>query len=152
DGLNLLAKKKSLLKEVPVDSILTPHPGEFKRLVGDWKNDFEKLDKLRVFCQKYKMNVVLKGAYSAVCNSEGAVHFNPTGNPGMATAGSGDVLTGIVGALLAQGLTPFDALKLGVYLHGSAGDEAVRGLQTPWILASNIVDFIPKAVRSVALD
>ena len=149
DGLNLLAKKKSLLKEVPVDSILTPHPGEFKRLVGDWKNDFDKLDKLRAFCQKYKVNVVLKGANSAVCNSGGAVHFNPTGNPGMATAGSGDVLTGIVGALLAQGLIPFDALKLGVYLHGAAGDEAVRELEMPWIQASDIIRFIPNAVSAL---
>jgi NAD(P)H-hydrate epimerase len=152
DGLNLLAEKKSLLKQVPADSILTPHPGEFKRMVGECQNDFEKLNKLSVFCQKYNLNVVLKGAFSAVCNTKGEIHFNSNGNPGLATAGSGDVLTGVIGALLAQGLSPFNALKLGVYLHGAAGDEAVRNKQVRWIQASDIINFIPVAASSLALD
>lgn len=149
DGLNLLAKKETLLNQLPAESVLTPHPGEFKRLVGEWKNDFDKLEMLREFCKKNKVNVVLKGAYSAVCNSDGEVYFNPTGNPGLATAGSGDVLTGIVGSLLAQGLSPFDALKLGVFLHGTAGDEAVREMKSPCLLASDIVQFMPKAICSL---
>lgn len=149
DGLNLLAKKKSLLKQVPKESILTPHPGEFKRLVGQWKNDFEKLDKLCVLCKKHQVNVVLKGAYSAVCDIEGHIHFNPTGNPALATAGSGDVLTGMIGGFLAQGLAPFDALRLGVYLHGLAGDQATRELEMPWIQASDIISFLPNAVGSL---
>ncbi|WP_425390353.1 NAD(P)H-hydrate dehydratase [Ekhidna sp.] len=149
DGLNLLAKKKALLKQVPKESILTPHPGEFKRLVGSWKDDFDKLGKLRSFSQEYKLNVVLKGAYSAVCNSEGVIAFNSTGNPGMATAGSGDVLTGIIGSLLAQGLSPYDALMLGVYLHGLAGDEAVREAKIPWIQASDIIEYTSEALCSI---
>ncbi|MEQ9467760.1 MAG: NAD(P)H-hydrate dehydratase [Ekhidna sp.] len=149
DGINLLAKRKPLLKLLPPESILTPHPGEFERLVGKWKNDFEKLEKLQHLCRKYKLNVVLKGAYSSVCNVEGKVHFNPTGNPGLATAGSGDVLTGIVGAFLSQGLSSSDALRLGVYLHGAAGDQAVRELETPWIQASDIIDFLPNAVSAL---
>ncbi|SNT01618.1 NAD(P)H-hydrate epimerase [Ekhidna lutea] len=149
DGLNILSKKKSLLKLVPKESILTPHPGEFKRLVGEWKNDFDRLYKLQNFCVKHEFNVVLKGAYSAVCNSTGDVHFNPTGNSGLATAGSGDVLAGIIGALLSQSLKPFDALRLGVYLHGAAGDEAGRSLESPWIQASDIVNFLPKGISSL---
>ncbi|WP_420316483.1 NAD(P)H-hydrate dehydratase [Ekhidna sp.] len=149
DGVNILSKKKSLLKFVPKESILTPHPGEFKRLVGEWKNDFEKLDKLRGFCKKYKINLVLKGAYSAVCNSVGEIHFNSTGNPGLATAGSGDVLAGIIGSLLAQGLDSFDAMRLGVYLHGLAGDEAVREARIEWIQASDIIGYMPKALSSI---
>ncbi|MEP0984456.1 NAD(P)H-hydrate dehydratase [Ekhidna sp.] len=152
DALNILSENKDFLKEIPEESIFTPHPGEFKRLVGEWENDFEKLEKLREICLVHKLNIVLKGAFSAVCNSGGKVYFNPTGNPGLATAGSGDVLTGIVGAFLAQGLVPFDALRLAVYLHGLAGDEAVRKLQTPWIQASEIIDHIPTAVRSLLND
>lgn len=149
DGINLLAKKKSLLKQLPKDSILTPHPGEFRRLVGNWKNDFERLEKLGAFCKKHRLNVVLKGAYSAVCNKEGEIYFNPTGNPALATAGSGDVLTGMIGALLAQGLVSFHALQLGVYLHGLAGDQAVRQLEMPWVQASDIIGFLPNAIGSV---
>lgn len=152
DGLNILSKKKSLLKLVPKESILTPHPGEFKRLVGDWKDDFDRLSKLQAFCTKHNVNAVLKGAYSAICNTEGIICFNTTGNPGLATAGSGDVLAGMIGALLAQGLTSIDALKLGVYLHGQAGDQAIRELETPWIQASDLIDFVPSAINSMTLD
>lgn len=152
DGLNILSKKKSLLKLVPIESILTPHPGEFRRLVGEWKDDFDKLSKLQAFCTKHKVNVVLKGAYSTVCDSKGIIHFNMTGNPGLATAGSGDVLAGIIGALLAQHLTPINALKLGVYLHGLSGDHAIRELETPWIQASDVIDFVPSAINFMALD
>lgn len=149
DAINILAKHTDLIEMVPKNSILTPHPGEFKRLVGTWSNDFEKLQKLKTFCIENEMNIVLKGAFSAVCNSQGLVYFNPTGNPGLATAGSGDVLTGAVGAFLSQGLEPFDALRLAVYVHGLAGDEAVRKLETPWILASDVIEFIPKAIGSI---
>ncbi|MEO9485803.1 MAG: NAD(P)H-hydrate dehydratase [Ekhidna sp.] len=149
DGINMLSQHNDLIQSLPKESILTPHPGEFKRLVGEWRHDFEKLDKLKIFCSNRGFNVVLKGAYSAMCNSAGEIHFNPTGNPGLATAGSGDVLTGMVGAMLAQGLAPFDALRLAVYLHGLAGDEAIRVLQTQWIQASDIIDFIPHAARSL---
>ena len=145
DGINILAKKKALLNELPKGSILTPHPGEFKRLAGTWKNDFEKLEKLRGLCKEHKLNVVLKGAFSAVCNLKGEVFFNSSGNPALATAGSGDVLTGIIGSFLAQGVTPFEALKLGVLLHGMAGDQAVETLKSSWIKASDIIDYLSKA-------
>jgi ADP-dependent NAD(P)H-hydrate dehydratase / NAD(P)H-hydrate epimerase len=146
DAINLLASDQSLLKKIPENSILTPHIGEFKRLVGDWNNDFEKLEKLKSFCQQHRLNVVLKGAYSAVCNMEGVVHFNPSGNPTLATAGSGDVLTGIVGSLLAQGLSPFDALRLGVYVHGLAGDLAQKKIGALGVIASDIILEIPSAI------
>ncbi len=152
DGINILAENSDLIKLLPEESILTPHPGEFKKLVGEWKNDFDKLEKLRAFCSRHHLNVVLKGAYSAVCDSRGIIHFNPTGNPGLATAGSGDVLTGVVGALLAQGISPFEALRLAVFLHGAAGDEAVRKQESPWIQASDIIDFFPNSVASLVND
>jgi NAD(P)H-hydrate epimerase len=138
-----------MIKLLPKGSILTPHPGEFKRLVGEWENDFDRLEKLQYFCQEYELNVVLKGAFSSVCDQMGRVHFNPTGNPGLATAGSGDVLAGMVGALLAQGLAPFHALQLGVYLHGLAGDEVIREMKISWLQASDIIAFLPKAIQSV---
>ena len=149
DGINILASDQELLEHLPQDSILTPHPGEFQRLVGDWTDDFDKLDKLRTLCKTHKINVVLKGAYSAVCDKHGNVHFNPSGNPGMATAGSGDVLTGIVASFLAQGLKPFDALRLGVYLHGKAGDLAAEKFGEQSLIASDIVDFIPQALTRI---
>ncbi|WP_462252262.1 NAD(P)H-hydrate dehydratase [Ekhidna sp.] len=152
DGINLISANPNLVDLLPKESILTPHPGEFKRLVGEWGDDFEKLEKLRSYCMKYELNIVLKGAYSAVCSSSGGIHFNSTGNPSLATAGSGDVLTGITGAFLAQGIKPFDALRLAVFLHGLAGDEAVRSLESPWIQASDIIDFMPKAIASLARD
>lgn len=146
DAINLIAADKNLLSVLPSDSILTPHVGEFRRLVGEWADDFEKLEKLRAFSLKYQVNVVLKGAYSAVCDSKGTVYFNPTGNPAMATAGSGDVLTGIIAALLAQKMTPIAALKLGVYVHGLAGDLAVASFHWQALQASDIIEFIPKAL------
>ena len=149
DAINILANKKSMLKLVPKDSILTPHPGELKRLVGEWKNDFEKLEKLQKLCIKYQINVVLKGAFSAVCDTNGKIFFNPTGNPALATAGSGDVLTGIAGAIVAQGIAPIDSLRLGVFVHGLAGDIVVESLNYFSMQASEIIHFIPSALREI---
>lgn len=146
DALNILAIEKEWYKKIPTQSILTPHPGEFKRLVGDWKDDFQKLEMLRSFCIEHQVNVVLKGANSAVCDSNGVVYFNCSGNPGMATAGSGDVLTGIVSSFLAQGLQPIQALKLGVYIHGLAGDLAAGKKGVNGMIASDIIDEIPGAI------
>lgn len=149
DAINLLAEDASLLEKIPKNSILTPHPGEFRRLVGSWKTDNEKLDLLTGFCRRFQVNVVLKGAYSAVANTKGQVYFNPTGNPGMATGGSGDVLTGIVGSLLAQQLEPFHALLAGVYLHGLAGDLAAKQLGYHGLIASDIVKNLPQAFLEI---
>lgn len=148
DAINILAKKKSLLKHVPKNSILTPHPGEFKRLAGAWENDFEKLEKLRNLSIRHKLNVVLKGAYSIISDTQGNLSFNPTGNPSLATAGSGDVLTGMIGGFLAQGVEPLGALRLAVYLHGLAGDLAVED-QKNSIMASDVIDKIPTAMNSL---
>lgn len=147
DAINILSENVSLIDLLPDGSILTPHPGEFKRLVGKWDNDFHKLEMLKSFCKKHQVNVVLKGAFSAVCNTKGEIFFNCSGNPGMATAGSGDVLTGMIAALLGQGFSQFDALRTGVYLQGLAGDLAAEKLGEISMIASDIIEHIPMAIR-----
>jgi len=145
DGLNMLAENRDLLGLVPEGSILTPHPKEFERLVGKWENDFEKLESHKRLARQLKSVVVLKGAYSAIASPDGKICFNSTGNPGMATGGSGDVLTGILTGLLAQGYDSFEAAQLGVYLHGLSGDLAVpdRGMNS--LIASDLIEFLPSA-------
>ena len=150
DGINILAKKTDLLKLVPKDSVLTPHPGEFRRLVGGWEDDFDKLNKLSSFCKKHELNMVLKGAYSAVCSQKGEIFFNSSGNPVLATAGSGDVLLGIIGAFFAGGLAPFEALKLGVFVHGYCGDLLAEESNGFGVIASEIVDTIPRAQSEIS--
>lgn len=146
DGINILSKDPRQLRLIPPESILTPHMGEFKRMVGPWKDDLEKLEKLVALSQELKANIVLKGPNSAVCNARGEIHFNSTGNPVLATAGSGDVLTGIIASFLAQGLVPFDAARLGVYIHGLAGDLLAE-VNPYGVMASDIVDAIPDAMQ-----
>ena len=145
DGLNMLSENRDLLSLVPQGSILTPHPKEFERLVGKWDNDFEKLESQKRLAIQLKSVVVVKGAYSAIASPDGKICFNSTGNPGMATGGSGDVLTGILTGLLAQGYTSFEAAQLGVYLHGLSGDLAVpdRGMNS--LIASDLIEFLPSA-------
>ena len=152
DAINLIAGDESLLAQLPPDTILTPHPGEFKRLVGDWEDDFHKLELLQNFCNRYKVNIVLKGAHSAVCHRSGKVYFNCTGNPGMATPGSGDVLTGIVTAMAAQIDDPFEALKTAVYIHGHSGDLAAARLGAVAMNASDIIDHLPDAFTTHAKE
>ncbi|HZX74575.1 MAG TPA: NAD(P)H-hydrate dehydratase [Cyclobacteriaceae bacterium] len=149
DALNILASHRELLHSIPEKSILTPHPKEFERLVGNWKNDFERLEKLKEFSKQLKSIVILKGAYSAVATPDGSVYFNSTGNPGMATGGSGDVLTGILTGLLAQGYTSEDAAKAGVYLHGLAGDLAAQEKGMHGLIASDLIDFLPYAFSTL---
>ncbi|HWZ22302.1 MAG TPA: NAD(P)H-hydrate dehydratase [Cytophagaceae bacterium] len=141
-ALNMLSSNKALIPKIPANSILTPHLLEFERLVGKTENDYERLEKAKAFCKQYKVYLVLKGAHSAIVNPEGSIHFNSTGNPGMAKAGAGDVLTGIITGLLAQGYTSQEACLLGVFLHGYAGDAAARKLSQPSMLASDIIDGI----------
>ncbi|WP_428662643.1 NAD(P)H-hydrate dehydratase [Runella sp.] len=141
DALNLLSKHPDLLQSVPKNSILTPHPKEFQRLLDyKWKDDFEKLNLLHDFAQKHQFIVCLKGAHTAVALPDGTVHFNSTGNPGMATGGSGDVLTGILTGLLAQGMAPADAAVFGVFQHGKAGDRAAQKCTQPALIASDIIN------------
>ena len=149
DGLNILATNKDLLPLLPNGSILTPHPKEFERLAGKWKNDPEKLELLKQFSKKYKVITVLKGANTAVCNINGEIFFNPTGNPGMATAGSGDTLTGILCGLLAQDFSPFDTALIGVFLHGLAGDIALGEQSEESLIASDITNNLGKAFKEL---
>ncbi|QIP14897.1 NAD(P)H-hydrate dehydratase [Spirosoma aureum] len=140
DALNLLSENSNLLDKLPRNSILTPHPKEFERLTEKWDNDYQKLTILREFAKKYKVIVVLKGAYSAIATPDGDIHFNSTGNPGLSTGGTGDVLTGILTALLAQGYDPIEAAVLGVFSHGLAGDRAAEQRGPIGMTASDVVD------------
>jgi ADP-dependent NAD(P)H-hydrate dehydratase / NAD(P)H-hydrate epimerase len=149
DALNLLAARPALMNKIPAGSILTPHPGEFKRLVGDWQNDFEKLDKLTTLAQKLKSVIILKGAYSAIALADGTIYFNSTGNAGMATGGSGDVLTGVLTSLVAQGYSTPDAAFLGVYVHGLSGDLALREVGETGLIASDLVNYLPAAFKKL---
>jgi NAD(P)H-hydrate epimerase len=143
DALNLLALYPALLEKVPAGSVLTPHPGEFTRMFGASSNSFERLEKLREAAQKLGCTIVLKGAHSATATPEGQVFFNSSGNPGMATAGSGDVLTGVIAALRAQGLPPEKAAWAGVCWHGLAGDRAAAQRGQAGLLASDLVEELP---------
>ncbi|MDN4164776.1 NAD(P)H-hydrate dehydratase [Cytophagales bacterium LB-30] len=147
DGLNLLAKQKDGLALLPPGTILTPHLKEFSRLAKKETFGFKRLDALQEMAQKYQLSIVLKGAYSAVALADGSLHFNTTGNPGMATAGSGDVLTGIILALLAQGYSSDQAARLGTYLHGLAGDCAAAELGQEALIASDIISHLPHAFK-----
>ena len=149
DALNLLAGHPDFFKLIPKHSILTPHPKEFERLFGETKNSFERNELQRQKAQELGIYLLLKGAHTATACPDGHCYFNSTGNPGMATGGSGDVLTGILAGLLAQGYSPFETCLLGVYLHGLAGDLAARDLQQEALLASDITDHLGKAFVSL---
>jgi hydroxyethylthiazole kinase-like uncharacterized protein yjeF len=149
DALNILAENKTWLSFLPKNSILTPHLKEFERLAGKMENDFERLDKQIAFAKKYQVYVLLKGAHSSIACPDGKVFFNSTGNPGMATGGSGDVLTGILLGLKAQNYTSLHASILGVFLHGLAGDFAAENKGQASLIAGDIVDSIPEAFMSL---
>ncbi len=142
DALNILSENQDWLSQIPKNSILTPHPKEFERLVGKSKNEMVRLQKAIEFCQKYETIICLKGAHTAVILPNGKVHFNATGNPGMSTGGTGDALTGIITGLLAQGYTPENAAIIGVYEHGLAGDKAAKIKGERALLASDLIDNI----------
>lgn len=151
DALNMLAgHRQTLLTQIPKGSILTPHPKELERLVGKCKNSFDRLMKARELATAAKVHIVLKGAYTAVISPDGTCAFNPTGNPGMATGGSGDVLTGIILALLAQKYKPEDAAKIGVYIHGLAGDIAAKKYSMTSMTSGDIISCLPEAWKQIA--
>ena len=149
DGLNMLAKSTELLALLPKNSILTPHPKEFSRIAGETNNSFERIELQRTFAQQHHVIVVLKGAYTTIATPQGDVYFNSSGNPGMATAGSGDVLTGIITSLLAQIKDAEKAAMLGVYIHGLAGDLAVDQLGEQSVIASDIIDQLSAAFQQL---
>jgi len=144
DALNILSENQDKLALLPKQSILTPHAVELERLIGKWKNDFDKLEKAKEFSKKYDVIVIIKGAHT-ISVYQDKLFVNSTGNPGMATPGSGDVLTGLLVGLLSQGYQPVIAAIFGVYLHGSAGDLAVRQTGYQSLLAGDIADFIGDA-------
>lgn len=151
DALNLLAENPKWLSFLPNDSVLTPHPKEFERLFGMWNNDGERLELQKEASNKYNVIIILKGANTSISLPNGNVYFNSTGNPGMATAGSGDVLTGVVTSLIAQGYTAKDAVIFGVYLHGLAGDKAKEMVGINSLIATDIVASLPKAYKEIEL-
>ena len=149
DALNIISSDNSLLDIIPSESILTPHPKEFERLVGKWSDEFQRLQKQIDFSRRHNCIVVLKGAHTSISSPDGRVFFNSTGNPGMATAGSGDVLTGVIVSLMAQKYDPFDAAAIGVYLHGLAGDIAASMTSQYSLIASDIIDNIGEAYNTI---
>jgi NAD(P)H-hydrate epimerase len=149
DALNILSLNKTWIPFLPKNTILTPHPKEFERLAGGWKNDFDRLEMLKAMATKHGIYIVLKGANTAVAFPDGSVYFNSTGNPGMATGGSGDVLTGLITGLLAQGYSPGQAAVIGVYIHGLAGDLAARKLSMEALSANDLIDNLGKAFKKL---
>lgn len=148
DGLNILAMNPKLIDSLPEGTVLTPHVGEFHRLFGHHKDGLARIQTAKKVASSRKLVIVIKGAHSAVIDSIGGVYFNSTGNPGMATAGSGDVLAGIITGLLAQGLTPQNAAKLGVYIHGKSGDLVAKKIGQASLMASDLLKFLPKALSN----
>lgn len=150
DGINILGSHRGWIQQLPKNTILTPHKKELFGLVSTTHNFYEELEATRELASKQNIYIVIKGAYSAVVTPEGKVWFNPTGNPGMATAGSGDVLTGIILALLAQDYSHEEAVLLGVYLHGLAGDIAAAKFGEDSLIASDIIDCLPEAFKELS--
>jgi NAD(P)H-hydrate epimerase len=149
DALNILAENKTWLSLLPKNSILTPHSGEFDRLFGKSAHRFERVLKSQDFAQKYRIIVILKGHYTTIATPDRNLYLNTTGNQGMATAGSGDVLTGILLGLLTKGYSPENAAKLGVYLHGLAGDLALQKQSYESLMASDIIDNLGNAFKAM---
>lgn len=147
DALNILALNKTWLSFLPPLSILTPHPKEFERLFGKTSNDFERNRLQREFSVMHKVYIILKGAYTCISTPDGKCFFNTSGNPGMATGGSGDVLTGIILGLMAQGYHPREAAIIGVHLHGLAGDIAVEHFGLEALIAGDIINYIGEAYK-----
>jgi hydroxyethylthiazole kinase-like uncharacterized protein yjeF len=144
DGLNILSKKKALLKLLPEQTVLTPHPKELERLIGKWKDDFDKLKKTKTFSKKYNVIVVIKGA-NTITVFQDKLYVNATGNPGLATAGTGDVLTGMITGLIAQGYKPLAASIFGVYLHGKSADLLIEDYGYQSLIASHVIGGISEA-------
>lgn len=145
DALNMLAEHTELQKMIPKNSILTPHPGEWARIMGRKSSSWIRVQEALTFAKDHQVIVLMKGAHSAICLPDGRTFFNSTGNPGMGTAGSGDVLTGILTSLLAQGYTPEHSALIGAYLYGLAGDLATKCIEEESLIATDIIEFISDA-------
>ena len=154
DGLSALAGHLDVLRSAPAARCLTPHPGEMARLLGGSVADVQRdrLETVRQFATRHRVHVVLKGAWSAIGDPDGRVFVNPTGNPGMASGGTGDVLTGILGAFLARGMAPGAALQSAVYLHGLAGDIAAERVGEEALIAGDVIAALPEAFKRLGGD
>ncbi len=151
DGINAFQGKPELLRKCKMPPVLTPHPGEFVRVFGGKlpKSDSERKIRALEAARKFKSIIVLKGHRTVTAALFGRVSINSTGNPGMATGGTGDVLTGIIAALIGQGIYPFDAARFGVYLHGLAGDLAARKIGEISLVSGDLIEFLPQAFQLV---
>ena len=152
DALNIIASRRAWLQQLPKGIILTPHPKELERIEGQCIDSYERLSKARNLAERLQGYVILKGHHTAICMPDGHIVFNATGNAGMATAGSGDVLTGITTALLARGCARQHAAMLGVYLHGLAGDLAAADLGEESLTASDLINYLPKAFQRLKVE
>ena len=149
DALNIISQNVDLLELIPENSILTPHPKEFERIFGECATSYERMIKAQEAALRYKIFIVLKGANTLITNPEGKLFFNSSGNSGMATAGSGDVLTGILAGFLAQGYKPEETAKLGVFIHGHAGDLALKKQSKESLIATDIIENLGKTFKSL---
>lgn len=151
DALNLLAANSESLNHLPANTVLTPHPKEFERLAGTSADHEERTEKQMAFSKQHNVFVVLKDHHTCISTPKGEVYYNTTGNPGMATGGSGDVLTGVITALLAQGYDALQACQLGVFVHGYAGDLARDQMGEVGMIAGDICDQLPYAFKALSL-
>lgn len=153
DALNILGSRKAWLLQLPAGVLLTPHPKEFDRLDGaDCSSEYERLAKARDMAQRQQIYILLKGHHSALCQPDGSVILNSTGNGGMATAGAGDVLTGIIVGLMARGYSQAAAAVVGMYLHGLAGDIAAEKMGLESLIATDIIDSLPDAFQNLGME
>lgn len=148
DAINIIAKRPALMEQVPNLSVFTPHPGELERLIGKWKDDFDKLEKAAKFAKNHDIIIVLKGAHT-ITMYDMKLYINTTGNPGLSTAGTGDVLTGVITGHLAQGYHPVEASIMSVYLHGLAADIAVNQYGIEGLIAGDVTEFLGRAVMDL---
>jgi len=149
DALNIISRNKHFMDLIPQKSILTPHPKEFDRLFGVNNTTWQRIQKAREIAMRYKVIIVLKGTYTVIVNVDGQCYFNSTGNAGLATAGTGDVLSGMLTALLAQGYEPIHAAIFGVYLHGMAADLALYSQSPESLIAGDVIENLGKAFNKV---
>lgn len=144
DAISILGKDKDLLGLLPESTVFTPHPKELEYLIGKWSDDFDKIAKTKAFCEAYKAIVVIKG-FNTITVYNNKLFINTTGNPGLATAGTGDVLTGLITGLIAQSYNPLEAALFGTYLHGKSGDIMVEDTGYQSLIASHVIEGIPLA-------
>jgi hydroxyethylthiazole kinase-like uncharacterized protein yjeF len=149
DALNIISQNKELLKFIPRYSILTPHPKEFERLFGTCNSSYERIMKAQEMAKRLQLIIILKGAHTLIATPDGKMYFNSSGNSGMATAGSGDVLTGILAGLLAQGYSPEETAKIGVFVHGYAGDLALKTESEESLIAGDIICNLGETFKSI---